>query len=342
MRAQTPPTDVPQISPPADVAQPPADAVRIVREKSTLAVASRVLSPGSGTSHPAPHDIVTVSYTLWTTDGATIDASSLRGAPSRWTVDRLVEGLRLGIGLMVAGEKRRLWVPREMAYDWAKSALVFDIELMHIESVPDAPTDAELLGPPADAPRTPGGVAYRVLRRGSGVERPKPLSTVTIHYSGWVGRSVFDDSVARGEPMVVAVDTVMPGLSEALQRMVVGEKARYWIPAELAYTPPGPPLSALLIDVDLLAIQHALAGQPGTIDVRTNSPDGGYILVRPDGTALPAKGPRTVGDAAPGRYRIKPAVMRSYACGVVAMPGDMVLTASGRLIITITYRPIVQ
>jgi peptidylprolyl isomerase len=352
MRAQTSPDEVPglrgpqrgsgvgvEIPPPADVAQPPADAVRTFREKSALALASRVLAPGTGTSHPGPRDSVIVRYTAWTADGTTIDASALRGEPSRWTIDRLMEGLRLGIPLMVTGEQRRLWIPQEMAHDLAKGTQVFDVELMQIEPLPDAPTTAELVGPSADAPRTWSGVAYRVLRHGGGTERPKPASTVTMHYTGWAGGSVFDDSVARGEPLTVAVDTVMPGLSEALQRMVVGEKSRYWIPAQLAYTPPGPPLSALLIDVELLAIQHADAGQPGTIEVRTNSPDAGYALVRPDGTAVPAKGAWTVSNAVPGAYRIKPDVMRSYACGVVAAPRNMVLPPAGRLTITITYRP---
>jgi FKBP-type peptidyl-prolyl cis-trans isomerase len=334
--------DVPQIPPPADVAQPPADAVHTFREKSTAALASRVLSPGSGTSHPGPRDIVTVSYTAWTADGTTIDASSVRETPSRWNVDRLMEGLRLGIPLMVAGEKRRLWIPQEMANAWTKSALVFDVELLRVEPVANAPTAAELVGPPADAPRTWSGVAYRVLRQGSGTERPKPTSTLVIHYTGWAGVSVFDDSVARDEPLTVAVDTVMPGLSEAFQRMVVGEKTRFWIPAELAYTPPGPPLSALLIDVELLGIQHADAGGPGTIEVKTNSPDAAYLLVRPDGTEVPGKGPWTFSNAAPGAYRIKPETMRSYAHGVVATPGDMVLSPTGQLVITITYKPIIR
>jgi FKBP-type peptidyl-prolyl cis-trans isomerase len=342
MGAQTPPADVPHIPPPADVAQPPADAVITHGPKPSPTLASRVLSPGAGRSHPGPLDTVTVTYTAWTADGTTIDASSIRDTPSRWTIDRLMQGLQLGIQLMVAGEKRRLWIPPEMANDWAKGVLVFDVELLDIEPMPDAPTTAELMAPPVDAPRTWSGVWYKVLRPGTGTERPKPMSTVTIHYKGWAGRSVFDDSIVRGEPLTVAVDTLMPGLSEALQRMAVGEKSRYWIPAELAYAPPGPPRSALVVNVELLAIQRAEEGQPGTIEVRTNSPDASYVLVRPDGTAVPSKGPRTFSREAPGRYRIKPDKMRSYALGLIAVPGDMVLAPAGELIITITYRPIVQ
>ena len=335
--------DIAQIPPPPDLAHPPADVIRTPHPNSPAVLLSKVLRPGAGASRPGPRDIVTVSYTAWAADGATVDASSSRGAPSRWALDRAMEGPRLGIQLMVAGEQRRLWIPRELAGPWATGTVVFDLELIAITPPPDAPAFEEYTAAPADARRTPGGVAMKVLKPGTGTEHPKPMSTVTIHYTGWTAdRTMFDDSVARGEPLVVAVDTVMPGLSEALQGMVEGEKSRVWIPAELAFTPPGPPLSALVIDVELLAIQRAVAGQPGTIEVRTNSPDAQYAVVRPDGTPLTARGPQTFANAAPGAYRIKPEKMRSYATGLVATPGDMMLAPAGQLVITITYRPIIQ
>ena len=134
MPAQTPWLDVPHIQPPADVAQPPADAVHTSHSSGSLA--SRVLSPGSGRSRPAARDVVTVAYTAWTADGTTIDASSFRGSPSRWAIDQVMDGLRLGLQLMVTGEKRRLWIPREMAHDWATTTLVFDVELIDIEPSP--------------------------------------------------------------------------------------------------------------------------------------------------------------------------------------------------------------
>lgn len=341
MPAQTPWLDVPPIQPPADVAHPPADAVYTSQRSGS--VASRVLSPGTGRMRPGPRDVVTVAYTAWTADGKAIDASSLRGSPSRWAIDRVMDGLRLVLQLMVTGEKRRLWIPRELAHEWATSTLVFDVELIDIEPMLDAPTNADLGLPPASAARTWSGVRYQVLRRGSGTERPKPLSTVTIHYTGWTeDRRVFDDSVARREPLTVAVDTVMPGLSEGLERMVVGEKSRLWIPADLAYVPPGPPRSALVVDVELLAIQRAAEGPPGTVYVRTNSPDANYVLVRPDGTPVPAQGSQTFRGAVPGVYRIKPETMKSYGLGLVASPRNLVLAPAGQLVITITYRPIIR
>ena len=45
---------------------------------------------------------------------------------------------------------------------------------------------------------------------------------------------------------------------------------------------------------------------------------------------------------APGRYRVKPAILRSYATGIVSAPADMTLVPGGTLDITITYAPIIR
>ena len=48
---------------------------------------------------------------------------------------------------------------------------------------------------------------------------------------------------------------VIPGWTEGVQLMVVGERRRFWIPVELAYDGrPGMPAGMLVFDVELLAI----------------------------------------------------------------------------------------
>jgi peptidylprolyl isomerase len=73
---------------------------------------------------------------------------------------------------------------------------------------------------------------------------------------------MFDSSVLRGEPTEFQVDAVIPGWTEGLQLMVVGEKRRFWIPGTLAYdnieVPPGrepPPAGMLVFDVELLEVR---------------------------------------------------------------------------------------
>src|SRR5215468_3855476 len=121
-------------TPPPDVAAPPADAI-----KSATGLASKVITPGTGKTHPGKTDIVTVHYTGWKTDGSMFDSSVLRGKPTSFPLDRVIAGWTEGVQLMVEGEKRRLWIPEALAYKGArepKGMLVFDVELLSILSTP--------------------------------------------------------------------------------------------------------------------------------------------------------------------------------------------------------------
>jgi peptidylprolyl isomerase len=70
---------------------------------------------------------------------------------------------------------------------------------------------------------------------------------------------MFDSSVARGEPIQFSLDGVIAGWTEGVQLMVVGEKRRFWIPANLGYGDRGaaggriPGGAMLVFDVELLA-----------------------------------------------------------------------------------------
>ena len=132
--ASAPPTGgPPPIPAPADVAAPPADALR-----TPSGLASKMLIVGLGSIHPKADSKVTVHYTGWTTDGQMFDSSYLRGAPSTMRLDQVIPGWTEGVQLMVVGEKRRFWIPGNLAYDnnprpgAPKGMLVFEIELVDI------------------------------------------------------------------------------------------------------------------------------------------------------------------------------------------------------------------
>ena len=130
--ASTERSSTPSIPAPPDVAAPPADAVR-----TPTGLASKVLSPGSGTRHPRPNSQVVVHYTGWTTDGKMFDSSVARGQPATMSLDGVINGWTEGVQMMVVGEKRRFWIPAKLAYegkDGPQGTLVFDIELIKIES----------------------------------------------------------------------------------------------------------------------------------------------------------------------------------------------------------------
>jgi FKBP-type peptidyl-prolyl cis-trans isomerase len=246
--AQTaPPSTVPA---PPDVAAPPANAT-----KTASGLATRVLTPGKGTDHPAKEDVVTIHYTGWKSDGTMFDSSVTKGKPASFPVNRVIAGFSEGLQLMVPGEKRRLWIPEALAYKGArepKGNLVFDIELIDIPTHPPADVKA----PPADAKTTPSGLAYKVLREGIGGRHPRSSGQVTVHYTGWTtDGKMFDSSVVRGQPSTFNVDGVITGWTEGLQLMYEGEKARFWIPEKLAYGGKSTPYGMLVFDVDLIKIE---------------------------------------------------------------------------------------
>jgi len=120
--------------------------------------------------------------------------------------------------------------------------------------MPQAPAD--VAAPPADAQKTESGLATKVIEPGDG-PKPGPDSVVVAHYTGWTtDGKAFDSSVSRGKPASFPLNRVIPGWTEGLQLMSVGETRRLWIPEDLAYKGrPGRPAGMLVFDVELLEIK---------------------------------------------------------------------------------------
>jgi peptidylprolyl isomerase len=242
---------------PPDVAKAPADAA-----KTASGLASKVLQAGSGTARPSADDFVTVHYTGWTTDGKMFDSSYVRNGASTFPVNRVIKGWGEGVQLMVVGEKRRMWIPQELAYAGQsgrpQGMLVFDVELVDIVPSPEKNPPPDVAAPPADAQKTASGLAYKVLRPGKeGGARPIKQSRVTVHYSGWTtDGKLFDSSVMRGQTASFGLTDVIEGWTEGLQLMVPGEKTRFWIPERLAYKgQANGPKGMLVFDVELISFR---------------------------------------------------------------------------------------
>jgi peptidylprolyl isomerase len=247
---------------PPDVAAPPADA-----QKTASGLVSKVQKPGTGKDHPGPEDTVKVHYTGWTKEGKMFDSSVARNEPASFRLNQVIKGWTEGLQLMVAGEKRRLWIPGALAYgDRPRMGapagdLVFDVELLEVTPAPKPPPVPEdVKAAPATAKKTTSGLAYRLLKKGKGDKSPKETDTVTVHYSGWTtDGKMFDSSVTRGEPTSFPLKGVIKGWTEGLQLMKVGDSMRFWIPGNLAYgdkpTRPGAPAGTLVFDVELISIK---------------------------------------------------------------------------------------
>jgi FKBP-type peptidyl-prolyl cis-trans isomerase FklB len=103
------------------------------------------------------------------------------------------------------------------------------------------------------------GLQYQVIKSGSGAS-PKKTDKVKVDYVGTLldGKE-FDSSIRRGQAAELELDKVIPGWTEALQKMKVGDKWKLFIPGKLAYGERGAgqvigPNETLIFEVELLEI----------------------------------------------------------------------------------------
>jgi len=106
--------------------------------------------------------------------------------------------------------------------------------------------------------KTATGLLYKVIRRGNGRAHPTSTDQVSCRYNGkFVTGEMFDSS--RGGEVRFPVNRVVPGWTEALKKMVEGDKWELYLPPHLAYGQNGcppiiPPNAVLVFEIELVRI----------------------------------------------------------------------------------------
>jgi FKBP-type peptidyl-prolyl cis-trans isomerase len=131
---------------PADVKKAPRDA-----KASPSGLKWIVLKPGKG-EKPGADASVTVKYSGWTRDGVCFDHTP-DDETRTFSLGSVIPGWTEGMQDMAAGEKRRFWIPKKLAYAGKdgkpEGTLVFEVELMEFASAdpgkpdPAKPGDSE-------------------------------------------------------------------------------------------------------------------------------------------------------------------------------------------------------
>lgn len=112
----------------------------------------------------------------------------------------------------------------------------------------------------------PSGLQYEVMKKGdSSSAKPKIVDTVVVNYVGtFIDGREFENSYRSGQPAVFLLTEVIPGWTEILQLMSVGDRWKVYIPTELAYNlnprdpkqiPPG---AALVFELSLEGIKKVI------------------------------------------------------------------------------------
>jgi FKBP-type peptidyl-prolyl cis-trans isomerase len=106
----------------------------------------------------------------------------------------------------------------------------------------------------------PSGLMYEIVQPGTGAT-PKATDTVRVNYTGtFIDGKKFDSNAdhSGGAPAEFALNEVVPGWTEGIQKINKGGKIKLYVPSDLAYGDKGrdgiPPASTLVFDVELLDI----------------------------------------------------------------------------------------
>lgn len=121
----------------------------------------KVLVTGNGET-PKATDRVKVNYRGTLIDGTEFDSSYKRNEPLTINANRVIPGWTEALTMMPVGSKWMLYIPQELGYGSREagaippySALIFEVELLSIESDPTAaasPTNPIRINPSASAP----------------------------------------------------------------------------------------------------------------------------------------------------------------------------------------------
>jgi peptidylprolyl isomerase len=122
-------------------------------QRSDSGLAWVVLTESAGDAHPGEGDMVVMNFIGWTAEGKLVQESLSNGRPASIPFGALFPGWREGMQSMVAGEKRRFWIPGKLAHGEAKPGeapaekgpplgmLVYDVELISFEKAPPRPAN---------------------------------------------------------------------------------------------------------------------------------------------------------------------------------------------------------
>ena len=223
-----------------DKAPAKVDAIPADTEIQTTASGLKysILVAGKDGPHPKRGEKVKVHYTGWLTDGTKFDSSRDRGTPTEFTVGQVIEGWNEALCMMTAGARWKLTIPPKLGYGEhgqgpipANATLVFDVELIDFESLPEfhAPD-------PAAQKKTDSGLKYEVLSAGAG-DPPGADDVLELKYALWNTKGVLLDHSGRagGSVKLPRGDLPLAFMKEAAGLLKKGARLRFEVPPDLCF-----------------------------------------------------------------------------------------------------------
>ena len=231
-----------------------------------------VIEPGEGEPLGTSSAKATADYAGYLLDGSKFDASADRGEAAEFQLWAVIQGWQQGVPLMSRGATWKFVIPAELAYGRRGSPpvigpdepLIFDVTLRDWvdytampEELPGEPLEGELK-------TTRSGLRTATLTPGTGESPESRFQVVNYTFNAYMSDGSSAGRMrARGSDVTAPIAQNMPGLTEALLDMNVGELRKLVLPGELAFADRGfrqpgtgrlliPPHAVLIIDLELL------------------------------------------------------------------------------------------
>lgn len=226
---------------------------------SSLRLAGLVLAISAISAAQAQGDLSSAKQKAGYAVGMSIGANlSQQGVKDEIDMTALIQGMRDGVD----GAKSKLAdADLQKAIEQLTMALQSKAQAKLDQQAKASKDFLEKNAKVAGVKTTASGLQYAVMSESKDAKavKPKATDTVRVHYHGTlIDGTVFDSSVERKEPVEFPLNGVIPGWTEGLQLMKVGDKFKFFIPSALGYgeqgTGPIPPGATLVFEVELLAI----------------------------------------------------------------------------------------
>jgi peptidylprolyl isomerase len=267
-----------------------------------------ITEKGNG-KKPLNGDKVVVHYTGRLTNDSVFDSSLRRGTPFTFKLGegQVIKGWDEAFLLLQVGDKATIKFGPELGYGERgtgpippNATLIFDVELLDIiESIrPWVPTTKDTISLPL-------GGKFIVMQHNKQAQKVETGAKVNLHYSGFFkDGKMFDSSVERKQPfsLVIGKGQLLPALEEGLMQMHKGEKAKFYIPYNLAYGEQGrppiiPPMADLIFDMEVLDVIpnfHVTRFDVKGKELKTTASGLKYYEIKKSGNPLKAEAGKTV------------------------------------------------